>query len=300
MTPTRPQGAEITDYVDDPILFALLRVNLEHNYLGHPEAAGLKHEGEENRDLVGALLIANGNRFPGPHHKYTRDSIQFEHIPLHEDMSQALEQRIIETKDGARIVGERSISSPLHFDGAILDAYDELKHTALPWYKRAAHRITRASPTNGTGFEALLERYLPPDYQHLGAETLDPTELSGRTKTALAFALLGGTSYLLRQTIYDGAHTGAVVRMEGRKDGAGKLVSYELVQAFIQEGVELPNGEAYIDADRKAAMRVRKYSFDIASQQLRLMNDGFIKPSELRSREMPIVPIYHARAQRSA
>ncbi len=204
-TPAREYGVELlVGPAADPFFQTLVGMNVRTNYFQRTKKGARHHyrEGEERNlhcdvPLLGTALLVN---CPDIEAHHVQDNVDLQGPLTFAD----LEQRLLEQErsDGAHIVyvGDSGIHASSHPHKLFVDP-------------RPIVTDLRDSQPEIRNFADALGRYLPPDFVHFGATSLQFREIGCRTSSAMMVPILAGEgiAYILKQTVYDHGDVGKVV-----------------------------------------------------------------------------------------
>jgi len=205
LAPAREYGVELlVGPAADPFFQTLVRMNVGTNYFQRTKTGARHHyaEGAERNahcdvPLLGTALLVNC------------PDIEVHHVQDHVDLQGPLtfadlEQRLLEHEgsDGAHIVyaGEMGLYASSNPHKLFVDP-------------RPIVAGLRDSQPEIRNFADVLGRYLPPDFVHFGATSLQFREIGCRTSSTMMVPILAGQgmAYLLKQTVFDHGDVGKVV-----------------------------------------------------------------------------------------
>jgi hypothetical protein len=268
-------GKEILAGPNRDYLFSMLsRLNVTENYLERTVARKLDDvypEGVERahkNPIVGAVLF---HSFPG-----IEDYLSHELEPTSQTFEE-LETRLLseEEKDGGYIISQAE-------DGRLQVSVDKdsVSITRKPLVE--AHNAKVPPDKRVKSFNELLPQYLPPDFLTIDANAEIPEKsrynIGTRTQAALAAALTGGQkSYIMKQTVIDGAGVGKVAMF----DQTGLRAEFFLYRGTVEE-LESRYGsiaqEDYINPEQRVVGILRTYGEDKSTEARK---EYLITPADL-------------------
>jgi hypothetical protein len=223
----------------DPLFYKLASFMFSENYCKRRKPFSRVKEGQEDHNLVGVLFCTQPNAG-----NYCRKDISFRNF----DSMDSLLQKVIseQREDGGYVLDGQSLSDKVYFrtDTAIMKKFN----------------------LDEQGIDIFLEKKLPFDFTYLtGEDGLVKKKAGTKTRTAVSMGLLGnsGSTYLIRQTSYDGTSIGKLVQFG--KNG--------LEKEFFMLKTDTPvESDFYFDSKEKVIGVVR----DFAEQAV-----YYVKPAEL-------------------